>query len=55
MGNHRAISKYLYSNTFVIYMDNNSLTYILISAKLDTTGHHWVASLATYNFALSYL
>ena len=43
--------KYLYSNTSVIYTDNNLLTYILTSAKLDATGHHWVASLANYNFA----
>ena len=35
-------------------MDNNPLTYILTSAKLDATGHHWVVSLANYNFALSY-
>ena len=30
------------------------LTYILPSLKLGATGHHWVASLANYNFALSY-
>ena len=45
---------YLYSNSFALYMDNNPLTYILISVKLDATGHPWVASLANYNFALSY-
>ena len=45
--------EYLYSNNFIIYTDN-PLTYILTSAKLDATGHHWVASLANYNFALSY-
>ena len=37
-----------------MYMDNNPLTYILTSAKLDARGHHWVASLANYNFALNY-
>ena len=37
-----------------MYMDNNPLTYILTSAKLDATGHWWVASLANYNFALNY-
>ena len=46
--------EYLYGNTFVIYTDNNSLTYILVSVKLDATGHLWVASLANYNFTLSY-
>ena len=35
-------------------MDNNPLTYILTSDKLDATGHHWVANLENYNFALSY-
>ena len=46
--------EYLYDNTFVVYTDNNQLTYVLTSAKLDATGHCWVASLANYNFALSY-
>ena len=46
--------KYLYSNNFVIYIDSNPLTYILPSAKLDATGHCWVASLANYNFVMSY-
>ena len=44
---------YLHSSTFVLNMDNNPLTYILISAKLDATGHCWVASLADYKFVLS--
>ena len=35
-------------------MDNNPLTYILTSATLNAMGHHWVASLANYNFALSH-
>ena len=47
-----AIMEYLYGNNFIVYMDNNLLTYILTSAKLDATGHHWVGSLANYNFAL---
>ena len=38
----------------VIHTDNNLLTYIFTSAKLDPTGHHWVASLASYNFTISY-
>ena len=45
---------YIYGNNFIVYTDNNSLTYVLTSAKLDETGHHWVASLANYNFALKY-
>ena len=33
-------------------MDNNPLMYILTTAKLDTTGQHWVVSMANYNFKL---
>ena len=35
-------------------MDNNPLTYILTSAKLDVTGQRWVASLANYDFRIFY-
>ena len=35
-------------------MDNNQLTYILTTAKLDATGQRWVASLANYNFKIFY-
>ena len=37
-----------------MYTDNNPLTYILTSAKLDATGHRWVAALALYDFKLYY-
>ena len=46
--------RYLYRNHFVMDMDNNPLTYILPIAKMDVTGHLWVASLANYNFTLHY-
>ena len=46
--------EFLYGNHFVIYTDNDPLIYILTSAKLDATGHHWVAGLANNNFALNY-
>ena len=46
--------EYLYGGTFDIYTDNNPLTYILTSAKLDATGQRWVASLANYDFQLFY-
>ena len=46
--------EYLYGNYFVVYTDNNPLTYPLTSAKLDATGHHWVAGFANYNFALNH-
>ena len=45
--------EYLYSaKTFDIYTDNNPLTCVLTSAKLDACGHRWVAKLANYNFTI---
>ena len=35
-------------------MDNNLLTYILTTARLDATRQQWVASLASYNFKIFY-
>ena len=46
--------EYLYGNMFDVYTDNNPLTYVLITAKLDVIRHRWVASLANYNFHLHY-
>ena len=46
--------EYLYGATFEVFTDNNPLTYILSTAKLDAMGHRWVASLGPYNFKLSY-
>ena len=47
--------EYLYSRlTFDVYTDNNPLTYILSTAKLDAMGHRWIASFGAYNFALHY-
>ena len=37
-----------------MYTNNNLLTYILTTAKLDAASHCWVASLASYNFRLHY-
>ena len=37
-----------------MYTDNNPLTYILTTAKLDATGQRWVVSLANYNFKIFY-
>jgi transposase InsO family protein len=45
---------YLYGQAFEVRTDNNPLTYILTSAKLDATGHRWVAELAQFNFSLVY-
>ena len=46
--------EYLYGRHFEVYTDNNPLTYILTTAKLDATGQRWVASLANYNFKIFY-
>ena len=35
-------------------MDNNPLTYILTTAKLDDTGQRLVVSLANYDFTIHY-
>uniref|UniRef100_A0A8C7YJX3 Gypsy retrotransposon integrase-like protein 1 n=1 Tax=Oryzias sinensis TaxID=183150 RepID=A0A8C7YJX3_9TELE len=45
---------YLYGASFVVITDNNPLTYILTSAKLDAASHRWLAALSTYNFTLQY-
>ncbi|MEW8115521.1 MAG: ribonuclease H family protein [Candidatus Thiodiazotropha endolucinida] len=45
---------YLYGSVFEAVTDNNPLTYILTTAKLDATGQRWVAALSAYNFTLSY-
>ena len=46
--------EYLYGGHFEVYTNNNPLTYILTTAKLDATGQRWVASSANYNFKIFY-
>ena len=46
--------EYLYGGHFEVYTDNNPLTCVLTTAKLDATGQQWVASLANYNFRIFY-
>ena len=46
--------EYLYGNIIDVYMDNNSLTYVLTTAKLDVMGHRWIAGLANYNSHIHY-
>lgn len=45
---------YLLHCSFIVRTDNNPLTYILTSAKLDATGQRWVAELSQFNFSISY-
>ena len=46
--------EYLHGGQFDVYTDNNPLTYILTSVKLDAMGQRWVAPLANYNFRIFY-
>ena len=46
--------EYLYGNTFTVLTDNNPLTYVLTTAKLDATGHRWLATLEAYDFNIIY-
>lgn len=45
---------YLYGVKFEVHTDNNPLTYVLTTAKLDATGHRWLAELSTYDLSLKY-
>jgi transposase InsO family protein len=45
---------YLYGNSFVVYTDNNPMTYVLEKAKLDAAGHRWIAALGAYDFQIKY-
>ena len=43
-----------YAPSFIVYTDNNPLTYILSTAKLNATGLRWVGELADFNFEIKY-
>ncbi len=45
---------YLKGSRFTVLTDHNPLTYILTSAKLDATGHRWLAHLSNFNFDIKY-
>ncbi len=45
---------FYYAPSFVVYTDNNPLTYVTSSAKLNATGHRWLAELADFNFTIKY-
>jgi hypothetical protein len=48
-------SDYLhYGPPFDVYTDNNPLTYVLTSAKLNAVGMRWVNELADYQFTIHY-
>lgn len=41
-----------YAPTFTVYTDNNPLTYVLSSARLNAVGHRWVGELADFHFTI---
>ena len=45
---------YLYGATFDVVTDNNPLTYVFTTVKLDATGQWWLAELSNYNCSISY-
>ena len=48
-------SDYLhYGPAFEVFTDNNPLTYLLTTAKLNASGMRWVAQLANYQFSIKY-
>ena len=48
------LNDYLCGHKFTVITDNNSLTYVLATAKRDATGHWWLAALAAYDFNIKY-
>ena len=44
----------IYGSEFQVYTDNNPLTYVLTTAKLDATGHRWIAALSNYTLSIIY-
>lgn len=45
---------YLYGARFTVQTDNNRLTYVFTTAKLNAVGHRWLAALSTYDFDVQY-
>lgn len=43
-----------YADHFTVFTDNNPLTYVQSTAKLNAMGHRWVAELADFNFTIKY-
>ena len=45
---------YLYGASLEVLTDKNPLSYVFTTAKLDATGHCWLAELYNYNFSIKY-
>lgn len=51
----KRLREYLYYATqFIVYTDNNPLTYVLTTVKLNATTHWWIAELADIKFSIKY-
>ena len=46
--------EYFMYSPFMVWTDNNPLTYMLMTPNLDATGHWWVGALALFQFELEY-
>jgi transposase InsO family protein len=46
--------EYLHDAEFIVYTDNNPLSYFMTSAKLAATEQRWASELAQYNFKIKY-
>ena len=46
--------EYLLGSKFVVYTDNNPLTYLQSKSKLKAVEQRWAAELASFNFKIEY-
>ncbi len=44
----------IYAQHFTVYTDNNPLTYIMSTAKLNAVGYRWVGELSDFRFDIKY-
>ncbi|KAI4882368.1 hypothetical protein NFI96_008891, partial [Prochilodus magdalenae] len=43
-----------YASHFTVFTDNNPLTYVMSTAKLNAVGHRWVGELSDFHFNIKY-
>lgn len=44
---------YLFGVKLTVMTDNNPLLYVLTTGKFNSTGHRWLAALATFDFVVN--
>ena len=54
MGSYRTLQGVPALSVFLVKTDNNPLTYIMMTPKLDATGHQWVSALVQFNLKLEH-